>query len=74
MLEYQNRKIFLQKAMFQIGLKKFFWLKKLKTVFHGHTLLVILNVKKLLNVLQKRIAENKSKRVQSWKSNREEGW
>ena len=27
MLKYQNIKLFLQKAMFQIGLKKFFWLK-----------------------------------------------
>ena len=30
MLEYQNIKMFLQKAMFQICLKKFLWLKKLK--------------------------------------------
>ena len=30
MLEYQNVKTFLQKAMFQIGLKKFLWLKKVK--------------------------------------------
>ena len=30
MLEYQNIKIHLQKAMFQIGLKKFLWLKKVK--------------------------------------------
>ena len=30
MLEYQNIKTFLQKLTFQIGLKKFLWLKKLK--------------------------------------------
>ena len=30
MLEYQNIKTFLQKVTFQIGLKKFLWLKKLK--------------------------------------------
>ena len=29
-LEYQNMKIYLQKAMFQICLKKFLWLKRLK--------------------------------------------
>ena len=28
--EYQNTKIFLPKVMFQIGLKKFLWLKKSK--------------------------------------------
>ena len=28
--EYQNVKIFLRKAMFQIGLKMFLWLKKFK--------------------------------------------
>ena len=48
MLEYQNKKVFLQKAMFQIGLKKFLWLKKLKVLCHGHMLLVILKAKKLL--------------------------
>ena len=30
MLEYQNIKAFLQQAKFQIGMKKFLWLKKLK--------------------------------------------
>ena len=30
MLEYRNIKIFLQKALFQIGLKGFLWLKKFK--------------------------------------------
>ena len=31
LLEYQNIKTRLQKVMFQIGVKKFLWLKKLKT-------------------------------------------
>ena len=31
--EYQNTKIFLQKVTLQIPLKKFLWLKKLKTLF-----------------------------------------
>ena len=30
MLEYQNIKTFLQKLTFQVGLRKFLWLKKLK--------------------------------------------
>ena len=53
MLEYQNIKIFMQKVMFQIGLKKFLWLKKLKLLCHGHMILVILKVKKLLEHLMK---------------------
>ena len=58
LLEYQNIKIFLQKAMFPIGLKKFLWLKKLKPLFHGHILLVILKVKKLLERLMKNNCKN----------------
>ena len=63
MLEYQNIKMFRQKVTFQIGLKKILWLKKLKTLCCEHISLVILMEKKFLNVLQKRIAKNKSKRV-----------
>ena len=44
MLEYQNIKIFLQKATFKIGLKKFLWLKRLKALCRGHMLLMILIV------------------------------
>ena len=47
-LEYQNIKRFLQKAIFQIDLKKILLLQKLKILFHGHMLLVILKVKQLL--------------------------
>ena len=42
MWEYGDIKIFLQKAMFQIDLDRFLWLKKLKTLCQGHMLLVIL--------------------------------
>ena len=35
MLQYQNIKIFLQKAIFQIDLKKLWWLKKLKILYLG---------------------------------------
>ena len=49
MLEYQNMKTFLQKAMFQIGvLKKFLLLQKLKKLCYGDMLLVILTENKLL--------------------------
>ena len=38
LLEYQNLKTFLQKAMLQINPKKFFWLKKLKILSSGHVI------------------------------------
>ena len=41
------KKIF-AKGLYQIGLKKFLLSKKLKIQFHGHMLLMILMVKKLL--------------------------
>ena len=39
---------FLEKVKFQIGVKKFLWLKKLKILYHGHVLLVNLTLQKLL--------------------------
>ena len=62
LLEYQNIKTFLQKAMFQIGLKKFLWLKKLKILFHGHLLLVILEEEKLLERFMKTNCEKQIKK------------
>ena len=53
LLEYQNMKRFLQKAMFQIGLK-FLLLQKLKILFREHMLLVILKVRKLLERFTKK--------------------
>ena len=47
MQEFLSTKTFLQKDAHQIGLKKFLLLIKLKVQFHGHTLLMILMVKKL---------------------------
>ena len=41
LLEYQNRKSLWQKVTFQIGMKKFLLLQKLKTLCRGHMLLVI---------------------------------
>ena len=43
-----NTKIYLQKGICQIGPKKFLLLVKLKILYHGHMLLMILMVKKLL--------------------------
>ena len=62
MLEYQNIKIFLQKAKFQITQNKFLWLKKLKTLFHGHMLLVILTEKKLLELFTKKNCKKQIKK------------
>ena len=59
----------LQKLTFQVSLKNVLLLQKLKLLFHGHMLLVLFKVKKLLECFTKRIAKNKSKRVSSWKSN-----
>ena len=38
---YQNIKKFLKKAMFQIVLKRFLWLKKIKTLCRGHMLVIL---------------------------------
>ena len=46
--EFLKTKIFLLKDTHQIGLKKFLLLVKLKIQFHGHILLMISMVKKLL--------------------------
>ena len=54
MLEYQNKKTFLLKDILQIGLKKFLWLKKLKIQFHGHMLLMISKVNKLMKYFMKK--------------------
>ena len=53
LLEYQNIKVFLQKVTFQIGLKKFLWLKKVKILCREHILLVILTEKKFLERFMK---------------------
>ena len=52
-------KIFLQKAMFQIGLKK---IQKLKILFPGHMLLVILKLKKLLELFSKKNCKEQIKK------------
>ena len=51
MSEFLNTKMFLLKDTHQIGLKKSLLLVKLKIQFHGYMLLMILMVKKLLELL-----------------------
>ena len=54
LLDYQNIKTFLQKPMFQIGLKKFLVLQKLKLLCHGHMFLMILKANELLERFTKK--------------------
>ena len=68
-LEYKSIEIFLEKAMFQIGLKKFLWLKKVKTLFRGDMLLVILKAKKLLERFTKKNYKKQIKKSLELKSN-----
>ena len=53
-LEYQNTKTFFLKDMLQIGLIKLFWSKKVKVLFHGHMLLMISMMKKILERFMKK--------------------
>ena len=54
MSEFLSTRIFLLKDMFLIGQKKFLQLKKLKILYHGHMLLMILKMKRLLEVFIKK--------------------
>ena len=47
----------LLKDILQIDLKKFLWLKKLKILFHGHMLLLILMVKKVIGTFYEKELE-----------------
>ena len=62
LLEHQNIKTFLQNPMFQIGMKKILWLKKLKALCRGHMLLVILKVNKLLKRFTKKNCKKQIKK------------
>ena len=66
--EFLNRRIFFLKGIHQIGQKKYSLLRKLKIQYHGHMLLMILMVKKLLVFLWKWTAKDWSKRIQNRKS------
>ena len=57
--------------MFEVGLKKFLWLKKVKNTVLWTYFINDLNEEKLLKGFTKTNSKNKSKRVKSWKSNKE---
>ena len=68
--EYQNTKTFLLKHILEIGLKKFLWLKKLNILCYGHMLLMIIMVKKLLELFMKKtwkkqVNKNKKTRIEN---------
>ena len=67
MLECQNIKAFLQKAMFQIDLKKFLLLQNLKVLFRGHMLLLILMEKKVLECFTKKNCRKQIKKSLEFK-------
>ena len=69
MLEYQNIKTLLQKAIFKIGLEKLLLLKMLKTLWRGHLLLVTLKAEKLLEHFNKKELQKTNQtefRVEKW--------
>ena len=70
-LKISKYKTFLQKDMFEIGLKKILWLKKVKNTVPWTYFINDLNEEKLLKGFTKTNSKNKSKRVKSWKSNKE---
>ena len=48
-----------------------FLISKVKTLYHAHTLLMISMVKKVMDVLWKRISDGKSRRINNEKGNQE---
>ena len=60
-LEYQN---ILQKAKFQIGLKKFLWLRKLKILCRGHVISHLKGEEIVGTFHEKELQKNKSKSVE----------
>ena len=64
MLEYQNIIIFLQKDMFQIALKKFFMIKRVKNTVRWTYVINHLKGKEIVRRFHKKeLQKNKSKRV-----------
>ena len=62
-LENQNLKLLLHKAMFQIGMKKILWLTKLKILCCGYMLLMILTEKKLFERLTNKNYKKNNQKV-----------
>ena len=63
MLEYQNRKIFLQQFMFQIGLRKFLLLKKIQTLPWAYV--INFNREEIAGRFYKRNCQKKKKQISS---------
>ena len=61
MSKYKNIAI-MQKVTVQIGLKEFLWLKKLKMLYPGQVLVMILMEKKLLERFTKTICKKQIKK------------
>ena len=66
LLEYQNLKVFLQKITLQSGRKKLLGLKKLKILYRGHVIIMILLERKL-NQKELRIEREIKKKVVNYK-------
>ena len=66
LLEYQNLKVFLQKVTLQSGRKKLLGLKKLKILYRGHVIIMILLERKL-NQKELRIEKEIKKKVVNYK-------
>ena len=66
LLEYQNLKVFLQKVTLQSGWKKLLGLKKLKILYRGHVIIMILLERKL-NQKELRIEREIKKKVVNYK-------
>ena len=66
LLEYQNLKVFLQKVTLQSGRKKLLGLKKLKILYRGHVIIMILLERKS-NQKELRIEREIKKKVVNYK-------
>ena len=62
LLEYQNIKTFLQKVTFQIGLKNFLWLKKLKILCPEHVVINNLNGEEIVWTFYENYLEKKNQK------------
>ena len=63
-IEYENLRIYLQNVTFHTGLEKVLWLKKFKTLCHGHILLVALTEKKFLERFKKKNFKKQIKKIE----------
>ena len=71
LLEYQNIKAFLQKAMFQIGLKIFFVIKKVKSTVSWAYVISDLKVEEIVGTFTKNNCKKRIKESLELKINKE---